>query len=154
MSKMKSKKKTKKLSLFWILTIACGLISLVLFAGAFTGIRLLNTNVIHLGISAHFRKPQPFDCYLFDAFYFCFTWGALIFVLRHVHELLQPFAALMIYLAPVAAHVLINTYDPWYADSATDAIVMYVIFAILIVPGVAIAGIQDFIKKKKGRLQS
>lgn len=154
MSKKKNKKKTKKPSLFWILTIVCGIISLILFAGAFTGIRLLNTNVIHLGISAHFREPQPLDCYLFDAFYFFFTWGALIFVIKHVHELLQAFAALMIYMIPVAAHVLINTYGPWYADSATDAIVIYVIFAILIVPGAAIVGIQDFIKKRKGSLQS
>ena len=146
MSKKKNKKKTTKLSLFWILTIICGVISLILFVGAFTGNKLLITNVIHLGISAHFREPQPFNCYLFDAFYFCFTWGALIFVIRNVHELLQTFAALMI---PIAAHVLINTYGPWYADSATDAVVMYIIFAILIVPGVAISGIQDFMKKKR-----
>ena len=147
MSKKKSKKKTEKLSLFWILTIICGAMSLLLFAGAFTGNRLLTTNVIHLGISAHFREPQPFDCYLFDVFYFCFTWGALIFVIRNVHELLQAFAALMIYLAPVAAHVLINTFGPWYADSATDAIVMYIVFAILVVPGAAIVGIQDLLKR-------
>lgn len=149
MSKKKSNKKTKKLSLFWILTIICGVTSLILFVAAFTENRLFNTNMIHFGISVHFREPMPFECYLFDVFYFFFTWGALIFVVRHVHDLLQPFAALMIYLIPVSAHVLINTYGPWFADSAIDAIVMYVIFALLIVPGTAIVGIQDFMKKKK-----
>ena len=153
MTKKKSKRKTKKPSLFWILTIICGAIFLILFTGAFTGNKLLNTNLIHMGISVHFRKPQPFSCYLFDAFYFFFSWGALIFVIRHVPELLQAIAALLIYILPIAAHILINTYGPWYAESATDAIVMYIIFAIIVVPGVAISGIQDFMKKKKGNLQ-
>ena len=149
MSKKKRNKKTKKLSPFWILTIICGVTSIILFALAFTDNRLFNTNVIHFGISVHFREPQPFHCYLFDAFYFLFSWGALIFVIRNLHELLQPVGALLIYMIPVGAHVLINTYGPWYADSATDAIVMYVIFAILVVPGVAIVAIQDFIKRKR-----
>ena len=150
MSKKKNKKKNKKkLGLFWILTIICGLIALILAAGAFTGNRFLNTNVIHIGISAHFRDPQPFSCYLFDAFYFFFSWGALIFIIRNIHELLQPLAALMIYLVPIGAHILINLYGPWYAESTTDVIVMYVIFAMLVIPGVAICGIKDFLKKKR-----
>ncbi len=154
MSKKKNKKNKKKLGLFWILTIICGVMALILAAGAFTGSRILNTNVIHFGISVHFRKPQPFSCYLFDAFYFFFSWGALIFIIRKIHELLQPLAALMIYLVPIGAHILINTYGPWYAESATDVIVMYVIFAILVVPGVAICGIQDYLKKKRKEASS
>ncbi len=149
MSKKKHQKRESKLSILGILTIISGVISILLMAGAFTGIPFLNTNVIHIGISAHFRDPQPFSCYLFDAFYFFFTWGAIYYTVRHVPDLLQAIVVLIIYMFPIAAHILINNYGPWYAENAVDAIVMYVIFAILMVPGAAISGVQDYMKKRR-----
>lgn len=58
MSKKKHQKRESKLSILGILAIISGVISILLMAGAFTGIPFLNTNVIHIGISAHFRAPS------------------------------------------------------------------------------------------------
>ncbi len=146
-------KKTKKTETnwrpLWIFTSVCGILSLILFLGAFTGLDILNKNVIRLMIGKAFRPAQPFSCYIFDACYFFFIWGAIVYIIRNFSVLLQIVSAIILFIVPIAAHILINTYGPWYAETAEDAIVLYVIFAILIIPGFIIENISEFIKKKK-----
>ncbi|WP_155828118.1 hypothetical protein [Butyrivibrio sp. VCB2006] len=78
-----------------------------------------------------------------------FIWGALIFIIRNVHSLLQVPALAAVVALPIVVHILIYKFGPFYADESVSAIILYVAFAIVTIPGIAYEGIKDYIENKR-----
>lgn len=134
---------------FKIISGSSGIIAICLMLGAFSGLRLLCTNVIKFRIIARFGNSSNCEIYLFDLFYLIFMWGALVFIIRHIPDLLQAPAMAVVMALPIVMHILISEYGPWYAEDGMMAIVLYVVFSGIFVPGLAYTNIKDYIDKRK-----